>query len=241
LGISITSADDVRDQLARLLRDVPIDFGGGCSLSKAYLLASLIRRCGMSSSVDIGIYRGRSLLPQAWAHATGAGGSVVGVDPWDAKDAVVHDRPELRDDLSRWAADTDFERIGQDLVRRLDREGLGDHCRLMRMRSHDAAGSLQASGETFDLIHVDGNHDTAIVGADVRDYLPLLRKGGVLIMDDVSWDSVRPAAAWVTARMALLLRRHDRANDYALFADLSVGLVPPPLAELLVDDFVLRG
>ncbi len=57
-----------------------------------------------------------------------------------------------------------------------------------------------------------------MVIADVEHYSPLLDPGnGFLVMDDISWSSVKPAVDLVSARLALLYARVDTFNDYAVF------------------------
>jgi len=52
-------------ELEEILGEIKIDFGGGCSFEKAYVMAWLIANYQLKSTVDIGVYRGRSLFPQA--------------------------------------------------------------------------------------------------------------------------------------------------------------------------------
>jgi hypothetical protein len=54
---------------------------------------------------------------------------------------------------------------------------------------------------------------------DVDAYLPLLKRGGFVVLDDISWDSVRPAYTAVSRKMTHLFERVDGRNDYAVFAD----------------------
>jgi hypothetical protein len=60
------------------------------------------------------------------------------------------------------------------------------------------------SGVAFDLMHVAGDHDTSAVLRDVRQYLPLVRPVGSVVMDDVSWDPVRPAVREAASQARLL-------------------------------------
>jgi predicted O-methyltransferase YrrM len=93
------------------------------------------------------------------------------------------------------------------------------HCLLLRETSADAAAYFQVNDIFFDMVHVDANHDTEKVVADISLYLPRLRDGGFLILDDVSFKSVRPAYDKLSAKTTLVFERidHDRANDYAIF------------------------
>src|SRR4051794_26030032 len=90
-------------QVARVLEQIPVDFGGGCSVSKAHVMAWLIRRHQLTTTLDIGVYRGRSLFPQGIAHVQYTGGVVYGVDPWSSEAAREHDHEQLRDALARFA------------------------------------------------------------------------------------------------------------------------------------------
>lgn len=208
---------NLRADIAGVLARIPVDFGGGCSLSKACCLAYLIRRFRMRSTLDIGVYRGRSLFPQALAHARFTGGVAYGVDPWDASEAWERDNPALREAIGAFVEGTDFPAIHEE-VTALNRElRLEGHCVLLRRTSSDAITYFRERDIRFDLIHIDGNHDTEKVREDVDLYLPRLADGGFVVVDDISWDSVRPACADLSASMSRVWSRVDRENDYAVF------------------------
>jgi hypothetical protein len=182
-------------------------------------MAWLIRRYRLRRTLDIGVYRGRSLLPQSIAHRDFTGGTAVGVDPWSAELAMEHDNEPLRHRIQSFARNTDFESIYRELGRLRDRLGLTKHCELVRKTSAAAAEEFAAHGLKFGLIHIDGNHDTAVVMDDVGRYLPLVEAGGFVVIDDVSWDSVRPAVQALAGQATRLLIRttHDKRDDYAVF------------------------
>jgi predicted O-methyltransferase YrrM len=232
----------LRTQIINLLAGIPLDFGGGCSASKAYLLASLIRELRTQTSLDIGVYRGRSLLPQALAHRRYTGGVAYGVDPWSKDEARENDNPALKRDLDRFVETTDFEAIYRAVDNLRKAAAVEDHCALVRKTSVAAAAHFRERRVTFGLIHIDGNHDTAAVVRDVRDFEPLLQRNGILVMDDVSWDSVRPAYDLLAATMPRLFQRVDTLNDYAVFwkTDALPPLAPPWHA-LFNEDYVVSG
>lgn len=216
--------------LNRLLDRMPADLGGGCSLSKAYMMASLIRRHEMKSTVDIGVYRGRSLFPQALAHREYTGGLVYGVDPWSLSEAREEDLSftdvEREEEIARFVRDTDWEYLYRGVERSRNELGYGEYSELLRRTSAEAAACFEEGGVSFDLVHIDGNHDTVKVMQDVELYLPLLRKGGYIVLDDVSFESIKPAHDELSSRMRLMFQRTDQdgENDYAVFRD-----VGPPL------------
>jgi hypothetical protein len=199
---------------------IPVDFGGGCPLPKAYALAWMIRAGRVRASIDIGVYRGRSLVPQAVAHRDYTGGLAYGVDPYSSEEAVQNDHPVLRERLHDFAAKTDFEAIYREVLRLREELGLEAHCMLLRQTSAQAARDFARRATRFGLVHVDGNHDSARVLEDVQLYFPLLEEGGFLVMDDVSWTSVRPGVEWMAARLPMLFHVATPAInevDYAVF------------------------
>lgn len=48
----------------------------------------------------------------------------------------------------------------------------------------------ELTGEVFDLIHVDGDHDEDAALADLTNCYPLLRLGGAMVVHDTRWPSV---------------------------------------------------
>lgn len=179
-------------------------------------MAYLISSQRIRQSIDIGVYRGRSFFPQAWAHTKYTKGKVIGIDPYSSADAMEHDQPELEAAIKEFVDVTDFDDIYSTVDGLRSRLDVAAGSELLRMRSNDAVAQL--ADQRFGLIHVDGNHDRGAALGDVTDYLPLLdAKNGFLIIDDISWASVRPAVDFVTARMTLLYARVDTFNDYAVF------------------------
>jgi hypothetical protein len=68
--------------LGELVHAVPLDFGGGSSTAKALVFADLIVRFGVQDAIEIGVYRGRSLLPVAAVLRMQGAGRVIGIHPW---------------------------------------------------------------------------------------------------------------------------------------------------------------
>lgn len=207
----------LRREVREVLRNVQADFGGGCSFSKAFLIAELIRRYDLRTTVDIGVYRGRSLFPQAVAHRSYTHGVVYGIDPWSPLEARQSENLALKRELEAWLEQVDFQAIRQEVATFVDAWHLQDHCVLLAQTSKDAATHFWRNGTYFDLVHIDGNHDSKKVLDDVRLYVPRLRDGGFVILDDVSWESVRPAYEELRITLPLLCVRRDSANDYAVF------------------------
>jgi hypothetical protein len=209
----------LRCEIETLLDAVPVDFGGGCSVSKAHVLAWLIQRFGVQVSIDIGVYHGRSLLPQAYAHRHGTGGVAFGIDPWSREAAREFDAGALQQAIDDFVAATDYDQLYVSLVERIQALDLHRHCRLLRTTSDGAVSQLSTYRARVGLIHVDGNHDAAQVVRDVDSYLSLLAPRGFLVLDDISWASVSPVYVALKKRLKKVYERRDgnRANDYAVF------------------------
>lgn len=208
--------------ITEVLSKIPIDLGGGCSLDKAYLLAWLIRRHDMKQTVDIGVYRGRSFFPQALAHNRFTGGMVYGVDPYSAAEAREKDVGSAHhssEAINRFIERADWQAIRQSVVSMRKEFGYEDHCALLQKTSAEAGTHFEEKRVSFDMVHVDGNHDTDKVMEDVHLHLPRVREDGFIVLDDVSFQSVRPAYEELNARTTLVFERtdHDGANDFAVF------------------------
>lgn len=209
--------EDLYKDLQNLMGRIRVDFGGGCGLDKAFIMAWLIATYKMKNTIDIGVYRGRSLFPQALVHKTYTGGKVFGVDPWTNEDAKENGNPELKKMIDEFVDSNDFELIFKEVEKFNIENKLEDNCKLVRLKSEDAAKLFFEKGIRFDLIHIDGNHDTDFVINDVRLYLPLLNKNGFIIMDDISWDSVKPALKVLEKKLSVVTVRTDGENDYSVF------------------------
>jgi hypothetical protein len=72
----------------------------------------------------------------------------------------------------------------------------------MRMRSSEAAGRF-ANG-SIDFVHLDGNHQEDQAVADVMAFLPKVRNGGLLLINDANWPCVRKALVLLLERTRVL-------------------------------------
>lgn len=124
--------DRLKTQVNEALSGIQIDFGGGCSASKGYLMAWLIRTRRLTSTVDIGVYRGRSIVPQAIAHREFTGGKAYGVDPWSKIEARESGNFALRDAIDKFVDATDFQAIYEEVRTLIRRLNLEQNCQLVR-------------------------------------------------------------------------------------------------------------
>lgn len=179
---------ELHREIEECLKLLPADDGGGCPLDKARWMADTIVAEQLACSVEIGVYKGRSFFPQALAQRH-IGGLAIGIDPYSKASAREKD---LSDDLRKVVDDLiDAWDVGetytQNLVHVLEWQ-LGNHALLLRETSEEAARFMPFN---IGLLHIDGNHDVEYVTQDITLYLPHVKAGGLVVMDDTDWDSVR--------------------------------------------------
>lgn len=186
------------------IREAVQECEGWCKLEKALALAGLIEEHQVRYSVEIGVYGGRSFIPQALAHKQYTGGTAVGIDPWTteaAQQVVTGNAVEIVERAKEKFKDFDFEGQYHTVQRRLVKYGVQDHARLIRKKSADALAEVAAG---IELLHIDGNHGNDVVMSDIHLYLPKVKRGGIVWFDDVMWDSVKPAVEYAKAHCRLV-------------------------------------
>jgi hypothetical protein len=215
--------EDLRRDLEAVSASIPVDSGGGASLLKVFLLAELIVAEELTRVVEIGVYRGRLFLPLGQLMARLGRGEMVGIDPYSADAAVQRDVELEAIDLVQWPSTIDWEAMYREVSDGIGHWKMGDSARLIRKRGEEAADLF--AGATIDLLHVDGNHDREAVARDVELYMPHLREGGYLVMDDIAWPSVRPVYEELQPRHELVFELVEKslylcpqgeANDFAV-------------------------
>lgn len=138
------------------------DFGGGVPLSECYIMAYLLSFFKLKNYVDIGVYKGRSLFSVAQAFKNNEG-KAYGIDPYLLVEAKEYDLEET------------FE--------------LSNVVEIIRETSTEAVAYFKDI--KIDMLHIDGNHDYKNVQADINNYSPLIREGGIIIFDCINWSSVK--------------------------------------------------
>jgi len=157
-------------------------FGGWCDPDKALKLCDLIFESKPKTVVEVGVFAGKSAISMALACKLNGGGVVYGVDSWCASDCIVD---ENQANTEWWSTKVNLDRVYEECLRHIAEEEVGGHINILKLPSRKAAFLF----DSVDLLHIDGNHAELPSTTDVLTWVPLLRSGGYLILDDFNWDS----------------------------------------------------
>jgi hypothetical protein len=189
-----------------LMLEVMAPLQGWCWEEKAVALCDAIQAAPNSNGpltlVEIGVYGGKSLVPQALAlqqrrALTGAQGHIWGIDPWTTKAALEGFNDPAN---AAWWNALDIGRIYAGCATALANCGLMDCVSLLKANSQEVSGLFS----WIDLLHIDGNHSETASRRDVALYLPMVRPGGVICLDDTNWATNKAALDDVSAQCDLL-------------------------------------
>lgn len=208
----------LRKDIEEVVEAVPLDFGGGSSANKAFTFAELILANDLTRYVEIGVYRGRSLLPVAAVFRYRGRGTAIGIDPWSVSEAVQGDVsafPAEAATVNDFVKATDWDALYQEVADRVRALDLTPYCQLVRATASDAAASIP--DHSVGLLHIDGNHDADAVRRDLEEYLPKVKAGGFLMLDDASWATVQPTLEFLREHHEHIETRREASDDFALF------------------------
>lgn len=161
---------------------------GWCPKEKASVLIDLVTILRPRIIVEIGVFGGKSLIPMAFALKLNGMGKIYGIDPW-TNSASIEGMDGPNKDY--WAS-VDHDAILQGLMLKIKEFNLERQVQLLRFTSEDAPQI-----KSIDILHIDGNHSEKTSYFDATKWVPLVRKGGLIIFDDVSWGTTEKAVQWV--------------------------------------------
>ncbi len=161
---------------------------GWCSTSKASVLMDLVFMLKPETVVEIGVWGGKSLVPMAYALKVNEKGKAYGIDPWSNFESS-----EGMDGVNfNWWMSVDHELIMRGLQKRVLEFSLQDQIQLIQ-----ASSELAQPIPNIDILHIDGNHSEKASYTDVTKWVPLVKKGGVVIFDDMTWGTNGKAVEWL--------------------------------------------
>jgi predicted O-methyltransferase YrrM len=180
----------MRDLRALIIND-DLDQGGWCIDEKRNFIHNLINLTHPKFCVEIGVYKGSSLFSFAEVLEKN-GGKIIGIDPWSfemSKNELLDKDYEnyLYNEILK--GQETFNLIYSGVCEIIENNDLSKTISLIRKPSEEV--SIDFKNESIDILHIDGNHNEPNVSRDIILYLPLVKKGGYIIMDDSNWDSVK--------------------------------------------------
>jgi hypothetical protein len=179
---------------------------GWASPAKIDYVCEWINKNKASLVVEIGVYGGRLLLPMALA-AKEWDGRTIGIDPWSV--GACLEGMTTPANIEWWSKNADLERVFGACYLTANRLGLFDDVEslmLVPKTGDDAVSFVHTATfwsdhDGIDCLSIDGNHSAEPAMRDFKNYVPLVRSGGLIVADDESWTeggelTVKPAIDW---------------------------------------------
>jgi cephalosporin hydroxylase len=154
------------------------DSGGRCDETKGNVIKDLIIETNAQLCVEIGVFKGASLMYFAEALEI-TKGKVIGIDPYSIG-TLKNEIPDKS--LNSYIYDVLFkdqivlDNLYDGVLKVINENELNNTVSLVRSKSEDYHNNLEK--ESIDILHIDGNHDEEYVTKDILLYLPLIKNGG---------------------------------------------------------------
>ncbi len=207
LTCSTGFADPRLETLKQHIIDVRPTIEGWCSQEKAVNLFDLIIETRPDVYVEIGVFGGASLFPVAMALKYNDHGICIAVDPWDKIECIKHFDPFKDQQDLQWWAKINLNYIYYSFLDLLSKHDLDRYCKIIRATSDKAAPMIGS----IDILFLDGNHSEIASTQDVILYLPKVKNGGYIWMNDTLWTD-RQAAVDLLLKECDVIKLIDNGN-----------------------------
>lgn len=180
-------ASQLPPNLAHAIREViPHLRGWEGKVARPYRMATLIYQQRPRTVVEIGVFGGQSLIPQAMTLKALGHGRIFGVDPYNL--GVIAGQMAEFDDEKMWLRQ-DMDVVLKDTRHWINNLELLSHAILVLGDSKDCSTLF----DSIDILHVDGSHTEEGALLDVNLYGKRVVRGGYIWMDDTHFPSLQPA------------------------------------------------
>ena len=181
---------DVETFKQQVLTHLPY-LDGWCSREKALSFIDFILKEKPKVWVEIGVFGGSSFFPVASTFKFLGEGLIIGIDPWDKIECIKYYDP-IKDQVDlKWWGNLNLNLIYFAFLNMLKVHALEPYSTVIRATSENGAEEI----DTIDVLYIDGNHSETVSTQDVSLYLPKVRSGGFIWINDSMWEQRQEAIA----------------------------------------------
>ncbi len=181
--------EETQDELKSAVLETLEETWGWCSKEKATSFMDLVFETKPKLCVEIGVYSGASFLPVAAALKHNGYGEIVGIDPWDVIEIIRHFDVDKDQHHLRFWVQINHNQVYFGFIQLLKRFDVESNSIIFRETSSKVAPIINE----IDILHIDGNHAQKTIEEDVKNYLPKVKEGGYIWLNDSLGDSHKPA------------------------------------------------
>lgn len=156
---------------------------GWCSKEKAEAFIDLVIETKPDVCVEVGVFGGSSLYPVASALKYLGKGIVIGIDPWDKIECIKYFDPVEDAEHLKWWGSLNVNYIYQSFNNMLRKQKLENYVKIIKQTSELAVSEI----DQIDILYLDGNHSEYCSVQDVELYLPKVKEGGYIWINDTLW------------------------------------------------------
>jgi cephalosporin hydroxylase len=160
-------------------------------------MRNLIWKVKPEVCVEIGVFAGKSLINTALALKENGHGVVYGIDPWRLDVALAGASPDEFD----WNK-ADLDAVHYDCMRAIWEHGVERFAVVIRTQSREAQYLFPI--ESIEILYIDGGHSEDSSVDDVTWYLPRVKLGCHVWLDDTNYDSLQKAIGIVEQQCQLV-------------------------------------
>ena len=183
------------ESLEEYASEYMLSMHGWCTPEKARDLMRTVLEEKPKVVVEIGVFAGKSLFALGAAmEEIKSDGKVYGIEPWN--NVACAQGYDLEDPNRKWWEGLNMGQIERAFYAVRTYLNLGERVVVLKTKSSNAVEKfreLHRAGTPIDLLHIDGNHSEEASTSDVDLFMPLVKPGGVVFMDDLNWDSTKRA------------------------------------------------
>lgn len=149
------------------------------SAEKIHLIMDLIYMTKPEKCVEIGVYRGSSIMPIASSLKYNQSGKVIAIDAWSNDVATQY--LDWKDPNRPGWASVNMNELYSTFMQRLQARNLKSYCTVLRNSSQEACDLI----DEIDFLHIDGDHSDVGALEDVNLYLPKVKSGGFILYSNL--------------------------------------------------------
>lgn len=158
---------------------------GWCSAEKATKFIEIISEYKPEICIEIGVFGGSSLIPQAMALKENNKGIIYGIDPW-TNDSALEEM--ISEEHREWWGKLNLEDIYKHCLENISKYHVNGFCNIIKNKSENVVNLFK--DDSVDILHIDGNHSETLSYKDVTLYFPKVKIGGFIFFDDIWWTEI---------------------------------------------------